>query len=166
MAGRKDTRGQALLDPGREVEQPERVADMRPGAPDLLCQLLVGGAEVIEQLLIGRRLFQRVKLLAVQVLDQGIPEQVIVLGLLDDGADLGQAGPLRGPPSALTHDELVPAGPGRANDYRLEQADLLDRLGELVKRVLVEGASWLPWVWGNGGDRDLRVLRADNLGRS
>ena len=53
----------------------------------------MGRAEVVQQLLVGRGLFQRVELLAVQVLDQCVPEQVIVLGLLDDGADLGQSRP-------------------------------------------------------------------------
>ena len=44
----------------------------------------------LSPLLVGRRLFQRIELLAVQVLDQRVAEQVIVLGLLDDGADLGR----------------------------------------------------------------------------
>ena len=92
--------------------------------PILLRELLVGRAEVVKQLLVRRGLFQRVQLLPVQVLDQGVPEQVVVLGLLDDGADLGQPGPLRGAPPALAHDELVPAGPGRADDHGLQQADL------------------------------------------
>ena len=73
---------------------------MRAGAADLAREFLVGGAEVVEQLLVGGGLFQRVELLAVQVLDQGVPEQVVVLRLLDDGADLGQPGPLRGAPPA------------------------------------------------------------------
>ena len=84
---------------------------MRAGTADLLRELLVGGAEVVEQLLVGRGLLERVELLAVQVLDQGVPEQVVVLRLLDDGADLGQPGALGGAPAAFAHDELVPAGP-------------------------------------------------------
>ena len=70
-----------------EVEQPQGVADVRPGAADPLRELLVGGAEVVEQLLVGGGLLERVELLAVQVLDQGIAQQLVVLGLLDDGAD-------------------------------------------------------------------------------
>ena len=62
--------------------------------PILLRELLMSGAEIIEELLVGGRLFERVELLAVHVLDQGVAEQVIVLSLLDDGADLGQPGPL------------------------------------------------------------------------
>ena len=123
----------------------------------------MSGAEVVQQLLVGRRLFQRVELLAVQVLDQRVAEQVIVLGLLDDGADLGQPGPLRGAPAALAHDQLVPASPDRTDDYRLQQADLLDRLGQLVERVLVEGPPRLARVRGDRGDRDLLVARSGDL---
>jgi len=123
----------------------------------------VGGAEVVQELLVGRGLFQRVELLPVQVLDQRVPEQVIVLRLLDDGADLGQPGPLRGAPAALAHDQLVPAGPDRADDHGLQQADLSDRLGQLVEGVLVEAASRLPRVRGDRGDRDLLVAGPGDL---
>ena len=81
MAGAEHPGGNTLLHRGREVEQAQGVADVRPGPADLLCELLVGGAEVVEQLLVGRRLFQRVELLTVQVLDQGVAQQVVVLRL-------------------------------------------------------------------------------------
>ena len=54
----------------------------------------MGGAEIVQQLLVSRCFFQRVKLLTVQVLDQGVSEQVVVLRLFDDGADLGEASAL------------------------------------------------------------------------
>ncbi len=84
------------------------------------------GAEIVEELLVGGCLFQGVELLPVHVLDQGVPEQIVVLSLLDDGTDLGQPGPLTGAPPPLTHDELVPAGSGRTNHYRLQETDLPD----------------------------------------
>ena len=59
---------------------------MRAGAADLVREFFVGGAEVVEQLLVRGRLLQGVELLAVQVLDQRVPEQVVILRLLDDGA--------------------------------------------------------------------------------
>ena len=109
MTGAEYARRDTLLHDRREIEQPEGVADVRAGAAYLLRELLVGGAEVVKQLLVGRCLLERVELLAVQVLDQGVPEQVVVLGLLNDGADLGQPGPLGGAPPPLAHDELIPA---------------------------------------------------------
>ena len=166
MARAEHARGDALLDGRGEIEQPEGVADVRAGAAYLLRELLVGGAEIVEQLLVGRGLFERVELLAVQVLDQGVPEQVVVLRLLDDGADLGQPGTLRGTPPPLAHDELVPARPGRTDHHRLEQADLPDGFGELLERVLVEGPPRLPGVRRDRGDRDLLVVSPEDLDRA
>jgi len=94
VAGTDDPRGDTLLHGWGEVEQPEGVADVGTRAAYLLGQLLVGGTEIVQQLLVGRRFFQRVKLLTVQVLDQGVSEQVVVLRLFDDGADLGKASAL------------------------------------------------------------------------
>ena len=48
-------------------------------------QLVVGAAEVVQQLLVGRGLLERVELAAVQVLQQGVPQQVVLGGLPDDG---------------------------------------------------------------------------------
>jgi hypothetical protein len=52
----------------REIQQPEGVGDVRAGPADLPGQFLVGGAEIIQQLLVGGRLFERVELFPVQVL--------------------------------------------------------------------------------------------------
>ena len=79
VARAQHARRHALLHGRRQVQQPEGVADVRAGAADLARQFLVGRAEVIQQLLVGRGLFQRVELLPVQVLDQRVPEQVVVL---------------------------------------------------------------------------------------
>ena len=49
-------------------------------------QILVGEAEVLDELLVGRRLLERVQVLAVQVLDQGLLERG---GVLDRPHDRG-----------------------------------------------------------------------------
>src|SRR6516225_2909328 len=165
VAGTEHTRSDAPLYGRGEVEQPQGVSDVRAGAAYLARQLLVGGTEIVKELLVGGGLLERVELLAVQVLDQGIPEQLIVLGLLDDGADLGHPGPLAGPPSTLAHDELIPAWPGRTDNYWLQQADLPDRLRELVESLVVEGPPWLPGIRRDRGDVDLPVVSAENLSR-
>ncbi len=86
VAGAQYSGRDPALHPRRQVEEPDRVRDVRPGAANPVSELLVRGLEVIEQLLIGRRLFQGIELLAVQVLYQGIPEQVRVSSLPDDGS--------------------------------------------------------------------------------
>ena len=62
----------------RQLEQPQGVGDLRAGAADPGGQLVVRAAEVLEQLLVGRRLLERVELAAVQVLQQRVAQQVVV----------------------------------------------------------------------------------------
>src|SRR5258708_35040113 len=116
----------SLLHRGGQVEQPERVADVRAGTADPLGKLLMRGTEVVEQLLIRRSLFQRVELLPVQVLHERITEHGIVVSLADDGRDHGKAGSLGRSPAALAHDELILSVPKVTNDDRLKEADLGD----------------------------------------
>jgi hypothetical protein len=101
---------------------------VRPGAANSLGQLLVGSTEVVKQLLIGSGLLQRVKLLAVQVLDERVTQQISVGSVPDNGRDLYQTGALGCPPPALTHDQLVVAAAYGAYHYRLQQPDLADRV--------------------------------------
>ena len=93
VARGQDAGGDATLDRGRQLQQPERVGDLRtrpadPGGEDLL-----GAAEVVEHLLVGGRLFERVQLAAVQVLQQRVPEHHVVRGVAHDGGDRGRGRP-------------------------------------------------------------------------
>src|SRR4051812_4804701 len=124
MAGAEDTGGDPALNAGREVEQPQRVADVRAGPADAVGQLLVGGAELLEELLVGRRLLERVELLAMQVLQEGLAQHGVVAGLPDDRRDGGLTGFPAGSPPALTHDELVAPGVDLADDDGLQDPDL------------------------------------------
>ena len=78
------------------------------------CQLLVGEAEVLDELLIRGRLFERVEVLAVQDLDQGLFEGVGVFDLAHDGGDVLQSGPLGRAPATLARDQLEATVAGAA----------------------------------------------------
>src|SRR6266516_5546286 len=103
-------------------------------------------AEVIEQLLVGSRLLKRVELLPLQILDQRIPEQVIVRGTPDDSRDVRQPGSLTGPPAPLAHDDLVVSRHDGTDDDWLQQAHCADRVSQLFERVLVEYLARLAGV--------------------
>src|SRR5258708_716596 len=101
VPGAQDARGYSLLNTGRQAERPDGVRDLRPGPAYLAGQLLVRGRAVFEKLLVGGGLLERVQLLSVQLLDQRVPEHVIVWRLPHDCRDLRQASPLAGPPTLL-----------------------------------------------------------------
>ena len=92
--------GHQLLDRRRQLEQPQGVGDGRPALADPVGDLLVGEAEVLDQLLVGRRLLERVEVLAVEVLDQRLLERVGVVDRPDDRRDGLEPGPLRPPATA------------------------------------------------------------------
>ena len=89
VTGAQNTGGDPTLHQRGELEQAQGVGDLRARAAYPGGELVVGAAEVVQQLLVGRRLFQRVELTAVQVLQQGVTQQVVVVGVLDDGRDEG-----------------------------------------------------------------------------
>ena len=90
-----------------QAEQPDGVGDLRAGPADPAGQLLLRGAEVGEQLLVGGRLLERVELRAVQVLQQRVAQHPVVGGVAHDRRDGREADPLRRAPAALAHDQLV-----------------------------------------------------------
>jgi hypothetical protein len=119
----------------------------------------VGGAELVQQLLVGRGLLERVELLAVQVLQQRVAQHVVVGGLADDGRDRLQPAcrPARQPP--LAHDELVALAAvvvGQLpHDDGLEQPDLADGHDQLGQRLLVEVGARLQRVGRDAVQRHL-----------
>jgi hypothetical protein len=102
----------------------------------------VGDPEVEQELLVRGGLFERVQVGAVDVLDEGVAEQVLLGGLADHGRDRREAGCLGGPEAALAHDELVAVPDGPGHD-RLEDADGADAVRQLGQLVLVERGPWL-----------------------
>jgi hypothetical protein len=121
----------------------------------------VRASEVVEELLVGGRLLERVQLRPVEVLQQRVAQQVAVVRLADDRRDRRQARRLRRAPATLAHDELVPVTDG-ADDDRLQHADLADGSYELVERLLVEHRARLTRVGTDRLDRQLREPRTRN----
>ena len=129
---------QAALDRRRELEQPQRVGDRRAALADPGRDLVVREREVLDQLLVRGRFLERVQLLALDVLDDGVLEHRGVVGDAHDRRDGLQPDPPRRAPAALARDQLVAAALGRAHENRLQDADLADRVGQRGQRLLVE----------------------------
>jgi hypothetical protein len=117
----------------------------------------VGAAEVVQHLLVGRSLLQWVQLCAVQVLQEGVAQQVVVLRTPHDGGDRRQPGGPGSPPPALTHDQLVTVIGQGAHHDGLQEPDLADRVDQLLQLVLVEHGPGLAGVGGDGVERKVGV---------
>ena len=73
--------------------------------------LLLGQVEFVDQPAIRVRLFDRIEVFALEILDERDGEQPVVGNIADDDRDFEQAGALRRAPAAFAGDDLVAARP-------------------------------------------------------
>src|SRR6185295_14955132 len=105
-------------------------------------ELFLGMRIILDEPPVGLRLLDRIEVLALDILDQGDLERLLVAELADDGGDLVQPRALRRAPAPLAGDDLE-AVAVRANDDRLDDAARLDGGGELDQGLLLEDAARL-----------------------
>ena len=90
----------------------------------------------------GARLFDRVEVFALEVLDERELQHVLIGRFADNDRRLRQPRPLRRPPAAFASDEfkLVAA---LAGDQRLDDPVLFDRGDEFIEMVVAENGARL-----------------------
>ena len=128
---------------------------------DRLCQHFLRVAEFVNEPAVRLRLFDRVQILPLDVLDQRNLQRFAVGVIADDDRHFVKARALRGAPAALTRDDLIIMAV-RTHHDRLDDAAFRDRAGKLVQRVVVEMAARLIGVGSDRADRD----HADAGGRN
>ena len=94
-------------------------------------------AVTLDELAIALRLFDRVQVLALYVLDQRNLGRSRIVNLTNDRRNGVQAGALRCAPPAFARDDLEPITMGTKED-RLKNTAFGDRIGELVDRFFLE----------------------------
>ena len=142
----ENTRRNATLHQSRQLQQTNRVRNLGARTTNTLSQLLLSSVELLHELLVCRRLFNGVQLTAVQVLQQGVTEQVAVFSLTNNRRDGAQASRLSCAPAALTHDQLILFGTVFArgtHDDRLQNTNLTHRVDELFHVLLIKVGSGL-----------------------
>ena len=109
---------------------------MAPAFAERLAQLVLRVPEPVHQLPVACRLFDRVQIRALNVLDDRDLKHFGVVEIADEDGHLVQLRALRGAPATLTGDDLVIAlGFGiRADDQRLDDPLFADGFAELVQR--------------------------------
>src|SRR5207237_1177388 len=109
-----------------------------------------------DESLVAFRLFDRVQVGALEVLDERQREQRLIVNLLHDGRNLRPAEAGRGSVAALAGDELVASASGRGSDGdRLQQAARLEARLQISQFL---GAELLAGLVGIGPylpDRDV-----------
>ena len=161
----ENTRRNATLHQSRQLQQTNRVRNLGARTTNALSQLLLSSVELLHELLVCRSLFNGVQLTAVQVLQQGVTEQVSIFSLTNNRRDGAQASRLGCTPAALTHDQLILFSAvftrGTHND-RLQNANLTYRVDELFHVLLIEVGSGLLAVRVNIANVQLSKLGTGN----
>jgi hypothetical protein len=164
VPGRQHAGRDPALDRDRQAQQPDHVGDQRARPTDPGGEFFVGDIELVEQLLVGRRLFQRVQLRSVDVFQEGVTQQIVVGRFSHDRGDSGQACRLGRAPAPLPHDELIARSARRvecADHDRLHEAELADRVHEFGERFVVEHLTRLARVRLDQSRINFAVHRAD-----
>ena len=97
----------------RQVHQAQQVRHGAARTADRRGRLLVGEAEIGDQALDALRLFQRIQVFALDVLDQRHRGGGLVVHVAHQHRNLLQAGQLRGAEAAFAGDDLVLGGAGQ-----------------------------------------------------
>ena len=133
----------------------------------------MGVLEFVEQAADCLGFFERIEVLALNVLDQGHGKRILVGDVAQHDRHLIESGHPGGPKAALARDDLVAIGPERAHDDRLHQSVLADRCSKLLKRAFIHARARLiapglklverqrrrrPDAPGNDGGRWLETL--------
>ena len=126
----------------RQLQQPQQVRDMTARLVDDLGEHLLRMPIFARQPLIGLRFFDRVEILALDVLDQRDLERLGIVEVANDDRHLVQPRALRRPPAPLARDDLI-VMPMRPHHDRLDQPTRRDRRRQLVEHRLVEMPSRL-----------------------
>src|SRR4029077_15333973 len=143
VPGRQLTRIDVGLHGVGQLQQPDRVADMRPALADDLRDLVLAVLEFVGERLIALRLFERVEVGALHVLDDGDFERLAIADLDEEHRHVVQARALRRAPAPFAGDDLVliDRAAHRAHQDRLNDAALADRRHKLLELGFREGAA-------------------------
>ena len=134
------------LNPGRQFEQPHEIGDVAARFVHDLGKRFLRMAVIIHQPSIGLRLFNRVQILTLNILDKRDFQRLGIIKITNNDGYFMQACPLRRPPAPFTRDDLKPLAQ-RADDNRLDQAARRNRISQFVKRRLFEAT---PRLTGMG----------------
>ena len=144
----------------RQLRQPHHVGDMAAALADFLGDVFLAAFEFVGQRVIALRLFHRIEVFALHVLDDHDLECVAVADVDRDDRHLVQAGELRGAPAAFAGDDLVAIlrALHRPHHDRLDHAMLLDGGRKFAEFSIGKSPTRVTRIWFEEFDRHLALV--------
>ena len=118
-----------------KFQKPQRIGDVTSAFADDLGDLFLAVAEFIDQRTIAVRLFERIEIGTLHILDDGKLQRFGVGRLNDDDGNLVQPGALRRAPAPFASDDLEHVGRAAQRSHHdwLNDAAFAQRSGEFVE---------------------------------
>ena len=138
MSHRDPVVAQCGPDLRRQFEQADEIGDRRAVLPNPFAELFLGEAALFDQSLVADRHINRVKVLPLDVFDQGHFQHTLIIRYADVGRDGFQSRQLGCTETPFTGDDLVLIVAEFADRDRLDDALFLDRLGKLFQFLRLE----------------------------
>ena len=159
MTEAEQTCADVILDVGMELENAQQVRDRGSIFADLHRSFFLGEVEILDELAVAERFFDRIEVLALEIFDEGEFENFAIIRFADENREFGEAGDLGGAPAAFAGDEFK-GTVARTDDEWLEDALFFDGVGEFLDRILGEIFARLKWARDDAGDRNALHLLA------
>jgi hypothetical protein len=166
MADGEAALGDLELDVAMEIEQAHRIGDAGAGFADAAGDFILFEREFPGEADVAGGFFHRVEVFALEILDERHFQHIAVGRLAFDDRDGGESEFAGGAPAAFAGDEFEFAI-HRADDQRLDDAVLADRLDEVIERGFAELDARLQRA---GNDHAVRhvadpfeILRSDRV---
>ena len=107
MSGRQLALLHQRLHGFRQLQQTQHVGEMTATLADHFRQALLCVLKPLDQIAIATRLFERIEIGALDILDQRDLEMLLIGQIAHDDGQRMHAGPLRRPPAPLARHDLV-----------------------------------------------------------
>src|SRR5690606_29507682 len=113
-----------------------------------LGEIVLAVVKLLDEIFVARRLFQRIEIGTLHVLDDRDLERFLVADLEQRDRNVMHARALRRAPAPLAGDDLVLVflAADRTDEDRLENALLADRRGKIVELLGVENLARVFWI--------------------
>src|SRR6185437_9712146 len=164
------TRGQSaganqLLDIFWELQETKRIGEVAAALADDLGEILLRVAVAVHKQLVALAFLDCVQVLALDVLDDGDLDRLLVRQRADDHWHFVQSGELSGPPAPLAGDDLEGLRVhGRRPDHeRLHKPALADRAGKLLELCLGKIPPRIEPARFQQSERNIALLGAGNV---
>src|SRR4051794_33729359 len=148
------------LDRFGQLQQAQRVGDVAAALADDLGNVVVTVIVLARESLITARLFQRIEVRALHVLDDRKLERFAIAYFEQYDRDIMQARALRRAPAPLACNDLIGVlrSGDRAHDHGLDDAAFLDRRRQIIELRFQKIAAWISRIGPHIFDRHAALI--------